>query len=131
MRTKLLLRRGLLNMTSASRHPTFPPSLGNHRMTSRGMAMWKRSISQRRLIAVCMAAWGALLLGGCEEVWPTPIPTPQIVVTKEERPPGWLDQLLKTLPEDDAGVPDMTQALDQNLIQPQGGSSPRRSRSRS
>lgn len=54
----------------------------------------------------------------------TPAPTPQVIVIKEQRPPDWLDQLLKTLPEDAAGVPDMTQALDQKLIQPQAGINP-------
>ncbi len=55
----------------------------------------------------------------------TPAPTPQIIVIKEERPPDWLDHLLKTLPADASGVPDMTQALDQKLIQPQAGINPK------
>ncbi len=55
---------------------------------------------------------------------PTPIPAPQVAVIEQERPPGWLDQLLKTLPEDDAGVPDMTAALSQELIRPQPGIKP-------
>ena len=128
----MLLRRGLLNMTSESLSSHVPTIFGKSPDDlARNGYVVKRSISQRRLIALCMAAGARYCSEDAQEVWPTPIPTPQIVVTKEERPPGWLDQLLKTLPEDDAGVPDMTQALDQNLIQPQGGSSPRRSRSRS
>ena len=54
----------------------------------------------------------------------TPAPTPQVIVVKEERPPDWLDKLLKTLPQDAAGVPDMMQALNQKLIQPQAGIKP-------
>jgi len=54
----------------------------------------------------------------------TPAPTPQVIVIKEERPPDWLDKLLKTLPQDDAGIPDMTAALNKKLIQPQAGIKP-------
>ncbi len=54
----------------------------------------------------------------------TPVPTPQIAMLKQERPPDWLDQLLKTLPEDDAGAPDMTQALAKKLINPQAAIKP-------
>jgi len=54
---------------------------------------------------------------------PAPI-AQQVIVIKEQRPPDWLDKLLKTLPQDDAGVPDMTAALSRKLIEPQAAIKP-------
>ncbi len=87
------------------------------------MAVWKRHVWEAARIAVWVAAWGALLLGGCGETRSKVLPPPG-QTTQSERPRDWLEQLLKTLPEDDAGVPDMAQALDRKLIQPQAGINP-------
>jgi c(7)-type cytochrome triheme protein len=53
---------------------------------------------------------------------PTAAPTPvQVAIPKPKYPPGWLPALLKTLPHDAAGYPDMVAAFKENKIDPLPG----------
>ena len=51
---------------------------------------------------------------------PLPAPTP-VVIVKEKYPFGWLPALLKTMPHDAAGYPDMVAAFKENKINPLPG----------
>lgn len=52
---------------------------------------------------------------------PTPAPTPVAAIPKPKYPPGWLPALLKTLPHDAAGYPDMAAAFKEKKINPLPG----------
>lgn len=51
----------------------------------------------------------------------TPTPVLELVMPKREFPPGWLPALLKTMPHDAAGYPDMVAAFKEKQINPLPG----------
>lgn len=51
----------------------------------------------------------------------TPTPVEVVAIPKPKYPPGWLPALLKTLPHDGAGYPDMMAAFEEKKIDPLTG----------